>query len=275
MEFIHKPNFKHSFYKDVVRINYLQNALPKVVSDYGYTYIMLRYGNIEAFNYKGEPVKVPKVLIKGTGDFFTIKAYKNSSWLTFELPNHVLSNVTKIRSINNRNKLLDLSLYVDKDIIKNLYEQLRDVNSVEMMAQIADQHLKEYYKDWGAIQPSVEIVEYILDKKGMLPVKELIEVFPYSERSLNRIFNKEVGASPYRFICLVRFNYIIREIENRESKSVLQLIEQYNYFDHSHFEKDIKKFLGQSIKEYKNDNNTLSKNGLSRSFVKNKLNNPS
>jgi AraC-like DNA-binding protein len=102
----------------------------------------------------------------------------------------------------------------------------------------------------------------------MLSVNELTEVFPYSERSLNRIFNKEVGASPYRFICLVRFNYIIRELEKSEHISLTSLIEQYNYFDQSHFEKDFQKFLGQSIKEYKNDNNPLLTNGLSRTYVK-------
>lgn len=268
MQFINNSNFRHSFYKDVTRINYLQDASSQLISDYGYTYIMLVYGTIEAFNSDGKKVDVPKVLIKGTGDYFTIKAYKNSSWLSFELPNHILHNVTKIHSTKNRNTLIDLSLYVDEDVIKSLYENLREVHTVNEMTRIADQHLREYYKDWSILQPSVEIVQYILDKKGMLPVQELTEVFPYSDRSLARIFNKEVGASPYRFICLVRFNYIIRELEKKDHCSLANLIAQYNYFDQSHFEKDFQKFLGQSIKAYKSDFNPLLMNGLSREYVR-------
>lgn len=270
MQFIHNKNFTHSFYKDVTRINYKEDMSSQVISDYGYTYIMLRYGTIESFNHKGQKVEVPEVFIKGTGDFFTVKAYKNSSWLSFELPNHILHNVTKIHSTKNRNKLIDLSLYVEEDLIKNLYEALRDVHKTEEITRIADQYLRSYYKDWSVLQPSVEIVTYILNKKGMLTVNELSEVFPYSERSIERMFYKEVGSSPYRFICLVRFNYMIREIEKKEHDSLSDLIKQYNYFDQSHFEKDFKKFLGQSIKEYKNDFNPLLTNGLSRAYVKNK-----
>jgi AraC-like DNA-binding protein len=45
-------------------------------------------------------------------------------------------------------------------------------------------------------------------------------------------------------------------------------MEKYDYYDQSHFEKDFKKFLGQSIKEYRNDNNPLLMNGLSRAYIK-------
>lgn len=268
MNFINNSNFTHSFYKDVTRINYSEDMSSQLISDYGYTYIMLRYGTIEAFNHKGTRVEVPEVFIKGTGDFFTVKAYKNSSWLSFEMPNHVLHNVTKIHSIKNRNALIDLSLYVEEEIINSLYESLRNVNQIEQITTIADNHLRAYYKDWSVLLPSVEIVQYILKKKGMLATKELAEVFPYSERSIERMFNKEVGATPYRFICLVRFNYIIRELEQNMHTSLTGLITQYDYYDHSHFEKDFQKFLGQSIKDYKNDNNSLLSNGLSRMYVK-------
>ncbi len=242
----------------------------QLISDYGYTYIMLRYGNIEAFNYKGKKVEVPEVFIKGTGDFFTVKAYKNSSWLSFELPNHILHNVTKIHSKKNRNTFVDLSLYVEEEVISSLYSTLREVNAIEEITKIADHHLRDYYRDWSALLPSVEIVQYILNKKGMLAVEELSEVFPYSTKTIERIFNKEVGASPYHYICLVRFNYVIRELEKNQFASLADLVVQYNYYDHSHFEKDFKKFLGQSIKSYKNDNNLLLTNGLSRAYVKKK-----
>ena len=269
MQFINNPNLRHSFFKDVTRINYVEEAQPQLISDYGYTYIMLRYGTIKAFNHKNKEVEVPEVFIKGTGDFFRVEAYRDSSWLSFELPNHILHNVTKIHSTKNRNTFLDLTLFVDEEIVANLYESLRDSQEIDEIVTITDNHLRSYYKDWFVLLPSVDVVQYIFSKKGMLPVKELTEVFPYSERTLERLFHKEVGASPYRFICLVRFNHIIRELQKNEHDSLAQLIEQYNYFDQSHFEKDFKKFLGQSIKEYKNDNNPLLKKGLSRAYIKN------
>lgn len=240
----------------------------QLINDYGYTYIMLRYGNFDAFNYKGKREHIPEIFIKGTGDYFNVKAYKNSSWLSFELPNHILHNVTKIHSRKNRNTFIDLSLYVDEDITKSLHNTLKNSNSIAEITKIADQHLESYYKDWSVLKPSVEIVQYIFDKKGRLTVQELVEVFPYSERSLERMFYKEVGATPYRFICLVRFNHIIRDLEKNDYESLIKLIEHYKYYDQSHFEKDFKKFLGQTIKQYKNNHNTLLANGLSRQYIK-------
>jgi AraC-like DNA-binding protein len=82
------------------------------------------------------------------------------------------------------------------------------------------------------------------------------------------MFNKEVGASPYQFICLVRFNFIIRELTENKHNSLEELIQKYNYYDHSHFEKDFKKFLGQSIASYKNDFNPLLSSALAREYNK-------
>jgi AraC-like DNA-binding protein len=112
------------------------------------------------------------------------------------------------------------------------------------------------------------IVDYIYRQKGILPVSMLSEKFPYGERSIERMFNTEVGSTPYRFICLIRFNFIIRELEKQNYISMEELIERYNYYDLSHFEKDFKKFLGQSINSYKNDFNPLLSQALQREYSK-------
>jgi AraC-like DNA-binding protein len=268
MEFLHKENFKHPLFKDITSINYLEDMPSQLISDYGYTYIMLRYGNIDAFNYQNKRIEIPRVFVKGTGDYFTVKGYSNSSWLSIELPNYMLYNITKIHSIKNRNQLIDLSLYVEDDLIESLYTALESIQDIDEIARITDQHLRGYYRDWTVMRPSVEITEYIFNKKGMLTVQELLDIFPHSKRTLERIFAREVGASPYRFICLVRFNYIIREFEKQEHDSLTSLIEKYDYYDQFHFEKDFKKFLGQSIKEYKNNFNPLLTNALAREYVK-------
>jgi AraC-like DNA-binding protein len=112
------------------------------------------------------------------------------------------------------------------------------------------------------------IVNYIYSQKGLLPVSTLSEKFPFGERSIERMFNIEVGSSPHSFICLIRFNFIIRELEKQNYNSIEELIKKYNYYDHSHFEKDFKKFLGQSINSYKNDFNPLLSQALQREYSK-------
>lgn len=268
MEFINDKSIKHSFFKDITRINYTEDMPVNLINDYGYSYIMMVYGKIEAKNYKNESVYIPKIFTKGTGDYFSVTAYKNSSWLSFEMPNHCLHNISKIHSTKNRNQLLDLSSYVEEDLLKSLYHELSDIHHVKEISAVLDFYLTKYYEQWSQELESTKIVNYILSKDGKLNMVDLLDKFAYSQRSLSRLFYREVGATPYRFLCLVRFNYVIRELEKKDSKSLQDLIYEYNYFDHSHFEKDFKKFLGQSIKSYKSVYNPLLTKGLDRVYKK-------
>jgi AraC-like DNA-binding protein len=239
---------------------------PYLINDYGYTYFMFCYGDYVAHNYKGERVPVPQKLLKGTGAFFNIEASKGNIWITFEIKNHVLHKITGVPSITSRNQLYNLEDYASSTTLENLYNDLKVVHEIEEIVDITDAHLSSYYKDWSKPLDSTPLVDFIYEKKGLLTLRELLDKYPYSERTLERLFKKEVGASPYRFICLVRFNYVIREIECNPDIAISNLIAQYDYYDHSHFEKDFQKFLGQSVTQYKNDFNPLLTHALARKF---------
>jgi AraC-like DNA-binding protein len=165
-----------------------------------------------------------------------------------------------------RNKLFDLSVYVGRKYALTLYERLYDACTSNDIANTVDEVLKDYYHDWFCERPVQKVLDHILKSKGLLNVRDLLEKFPYSERTLDRIFAREVGVSPHGFITLVRFNYMIREVEEGKYKTLSELVSKYDYYDHSHFEKDFKRFLGQSIKEYKNTFNPLLTNSLKRLY---------
>ncbi len=268
MNFTNDPNFTHSFFKDAVRIDYQHDMPPHLINDYGYTYLMFCYGDFIAQDHKGNAIPVPKKLVKGTGDYFTITAHAGNIWITLELPNYILYNITGVPAVKSRNVLYNLEDYVDKALLDPLYEDLRDLHDTNDIVKCVDKYLKPYYSQWSQPLKSAAVVEYIYENKGMLSIDELTEEFACSDRTLERLFKKEVGASPYRFICLVRFNYVIREIENNPDIPISDLIATYNYYDHSHFEKDFKKFLGQSVTHYKNHFNPLLTQALARKYVK-------
>jgi len=258
---------QHPLFKDVVRIDYNSNVPPYLINDYGYTYLMFCYGTYTAANYVNEAVPVPQKLIKGTGDYFSIQASAGNTWITFEISNHALFNITGVPAIKSRNVLYNLERFVVPHTLDTLYEALRDTHDIAQIIATTDTYLSGHYKQWGHPLKSTEVVDYIYKKKGLISLRDLLEKFPYSERTLERMFNKEVGASPNRFICLVRFNYVIREIERNPDIAISDLIAQYNYYDHSHFEKDFQKFLGQGVRQYKNEFNPLLTQALARRFI--------
>lgn len=268
MRFISSSNLQHPLFKDVVRIDYDNDMPPHLINDYGYTYLMFCYGDFKAVDFKNNIVSVPQKLVKGTGDYFNITASQDNIWITFEIHNHVLHNMTSVPAIKSRNKLYNLEEYVDSNILNKLFIDLESIHDIEQIVNVTDSYLHSYYNMWSKPLKSTPIVDYIYLEKGLITLKDILERFPYSERTLERLFKKEVGASPYRFICLVRFNYVIREIERNPDMAISDLIAQYNYYDHSHFEKDFQKFLGQSVKDYKNEFNPLLTQALSRKFIK-------
>ena len=268
MEFINDVNFNHSFFKDIIRINYTSDMPLQCINDYGYSYIMFRYGDLETYDYQNNQIEIPKAFVKGTGDFFKVKAYKECSWISVELPNHSFHNITNLVAKKYRNKLIDLYDYIDASILDKLYYELYESQSIESITKTLDKHLHRFYSSWNLNLNSTLIVDYIYSQKGLLSASMLSEKFPYGERSIERMFNIEVGSTPQRFICLIRFNFIIRDLENNNYNSMEELVEKYNYYDHSHFEKDFKKFLGQSINSYKNEFNSLLSQALQREYSK-------
>lgn len=268
MQFINQSNFKHPVFGDVVRINYNQNTPKHLINDFGYSYIMLTYGEFEAWDKKGNQINIPKIFTKCSGDYFHVKVQKNSAWISIELPNHAFYNITKLNTTKCRNKLFDLYEYLPKDLLDSLYESLKDENNIDNITSIFSKHIGVYCKKWIEETKTTPIVNYIFEKRGLLNTDELTKVFPYGKRTIERLFNEEVGTSPYNFICLIRFNYIIRDLQNNKYDSINELTSIYNYYDTSHFEKDFKKFLGQSSKSYHNDYNPLLTNSLSRIYNK-------
>jgi len=89
----------------------------------------------------------------------------------------------------------------------------------------------------------------IFDSKGEMSVKELSEKVFWSSRQINQYFNQQFGMSLKAYCNILRFQASLSQI--KEGK----LFPQLNFYDQSHFIKEIKKHSGVSPKElYKNEN---------------------
>jgi AraC-like DNA-binding protein len=93
------------------------------------------------------------------------------------------------------------------------------------------------------------LFEWIFTTNGEISVKELSEKLFWSERQINQYFNQQFGLSLKAYCNILRFQASLSHI--KEGK----LFPQLNYYDQSHFIKEIKKFSGVSPKElFKNQN---------------------
>lgn len=93
------------------------------------------------------------------------------------------------------------------------------------------------------------LFELIFASNGQITVKELSEKVFWSSRQMNQYFNQQFGLSVKAYCNILRFQASLSQI--KEGK----LFPQLNFYDQSHFIKEIKKYSGASPKElHKNKN---------------------
>ena len=88
-----------------------------------------------------------------------------------------------------------------------------------------------------------QLFELITATNGEISVKELSEKVSWSARQINQYFNQQFGLSLKAYCSILRFQASLSHI--KEGK----LFPQLNYYDQSHFIKEIKKLSGASPKE--------------------------
>lgn len=125
-----------------------------------------------------------------------------------------------------------------------------DFNDFEKFCQKASEKIQEQLLIQKIDERKRKLFQLIYSSKGAFSVKELSEKVIWSERQINRYFNKQVGISLKSYCGILRFRASFEHI--KEGK----LFPQQNFSDQPHFIKEIKKlsgFLPKELSQNKND----------------------
>ncbi len=148
-----------------------------------------------------------------------------------------------------------------KELDQKFYDQIIPIYQCYEVSDCQNQSLKEFNDriipfihgqelfidiNTKRIDKAIEIIE---SKQGKLKVSELLEEIPYSQKALESNFKKIVGLTPGQYIRQCRFVNLIRSYQNG-AMEIKQLIDVYNYYDKSHFAKDLNFFTGKSLSEF-------------------------
>ncbi|MVM31366.1 helix-turn-helix domain-containing protein [Spirosoma sp. HMF4905] len=91
------------------------------------------------------------------------------------------------------------------------------------------------------------------DSGGQTSVEALAEDMHVSNRTLERIFKKNVGIPPKEFLRIVRFQEVLSRLRKASGKhdlpeasreSLLHIAYDLGYFDHAHLTHEVKKYAG-------------------------------
>jgi len=124
--------------------------------------------------------------------------------------------------------------------------------------------MEEYlFKNLILSDSSQKFVDKVLEDILLNPVgihlKGLSRKYAVSPQYLNRLFNRKVGLSVYKYARIIRFNQLIRSFDSIPNEDLLQLATDFEYHDISHLVKEFKHFTGDRPSEFLRTTNKLAR----------------
>lgn len=108
-----------------------------------------------------------------------------------------------------------------------------------------DRYFFSKLKDRKSVSP---IINHIRNHHGKVSIKSLTEKFAVTDRTLERIFNRQIGVAPKEFTSLIRFQSALGKILRKSSNELRDSLEglafDSGFYDHAHFTKEVKRFTG-------------------------------
>jgi len=144
----------------------------------------------------------------------------------------------------------------------DLEDQLANAASLPEAAGIAEQFLLKKTSTASDRHNIVdEAIGIVHQYKGIINVKNLLDVLPVTERQLERKFSEQVGISPKKFIDTVKFQNYLKQLQKLPSvKDVGILSYACGYYDQAHLNNFFRRHTGVTPLQYKANHKLLAIN---------------
>lgn len=143
------------------------------------------------------------------------------------------------------NESLGLADIIKTDTIRHIEEKLQGVKDPVLLSDIVQQFFIQLYKSKRSEslrQSRIIHIAQNLSKIDIHSIKSFAHYHGYSTRSLERHFKSAIGITPKKFILIARFQKVLNLLIAGTDWN--EIAERFDYYDQSHFIKDIKQFTG-------------------------------
>jgi AraC-like DNA-binding protein len=185
----------------------------------------------------GQTILPDKLQIK---DNFTLIAY-------FLKPYSLIS-LFDISAQELTDKPVDFNLFSKRN---RLQEQLLNSNTAGEMILVLDNYLFSLIPKNIKDRPLIKHASETIFKNPTRQVlSEIQKDLCVTERTLQRMFEKNIGVSPNQFRKIHQFNKAFRQLNNREFQNLSDIAYDNGYADQSHYIRAFKEFTNITPKEY-------------------------
>ena len=146
---------------------------------------------------------------------------------------------------------------------KELYRYTR-YDEVNMILELTEKHLINRPKanyDTGLTDRAIDIM---LFHNGNISIAKVAASLSVSTRTLGRLFSQQVGLSPKNYSKIIQLNAVFTSLAKNNPAKIQSLANEYGYFDHSHFIRDFRRFIGAKPKDFLQSKNQFLKTYLGK-----------
>ncbi len=205
------------------------------------TILLPRNKELSRFFLYGQTLQPIELSLKGPFQMIVFQLYPFTSKLLFSVDPKKLNDdcydLSKIETTNNTNPLNKINAST------NIDSRIRII--AQFLSKLASEKgLQKFQKLQFAIQ-------LVTDRKGIITVNELAERMKISERTLQRMFNENIGISPKKFAKIIQFQISLTQISQDSFSKLTDVVYENGYADQSHFIRNIKKITGKRPSQLK------------------------
>jgi len=190
---------------------------------------------------------IPVLFLHGQGSQPSIMRFRGTPYTTIQLvfkPHALYSLFGWDASVHNQG-----FSFPDQFGAVELEKQLRASISNDERIALFTHFLTEKKEQNGKRDELIEMtVEFVHENITTVSVKELVTAFSISERQLQKRFTRVVGMPPQLFIRVRRVNEALRMMHSGKYERLSDIAYALNYYDQSHFIRDMKSFSWVSPK---------------------------
>ncbi len=154
---------------------------------------------------------------------------------------HALKTLLGINASALTNGLVELHEFSTGDLNVQLIEANNEQERITILTNFLLAKLKHETTRDRLVEESLRVIHKNI---GSITVQYLLEYLHISERQFERRFSQTVGIAPQLYIRMKRFNEAIQLITTGQFQRLTEVAHTLNYYDQSHFIRDIRAFSG-------------------------------
>jgi len=171
---------------------------------------------------------------------------ENFTLIAYFLKPYSLVSLFGISAQDLTDKPVDFNL-----VSKGLQEQLLNSNTTSEMIVVLDKHIFSLIQKNNKDKPLIKYAaERIFKNPTRYILSEIQKDICVTERTLQRMFENNIGVSPGQFRKIHQFNRAFRQLNNRQFQNLSDIAYDNDYADQSHYIRAFKKFTNITPKEY-------------------------